>query len=153
MSWYELLLTLHILGAGVYLGSLVAVTVLGYRALAAGGGSFGWFQAHAGWWAGRAHPAAAGVILVAGILMVLDADLSFGETWISLALAGWLILGAIGGGIVGATAGKLGAAMEERGGYTDDARPLAERMLLWSRIETALLVLVITIMVAKPDWW
>ena len=43
--------------------------------------------------------------------------------------------------------------MEERGGYTDEPRPLAERMLLWSRIEPALLVVVITIMVAKPDWW
>lgn len=153
MSWYELLLTLHILGAGLYLGSLVTVTVFGYRALATGGSSFGWFTAQAGSWAGKAHPAAATVILIAGILMVIDADLSFGETWISLALAGWLILGAIGGGIVGSIAGKLGAAMEERGGLTEETRPLAERMLLWSRIETALLVLVITIMVTKPDWW
>lgn len=153
MSWYELLLTLHILGAGLYLGSLITVTVFGYRALATGGASFGWFQAQAGSWAGKAHPAAAVVILVAGILMVIDGDLSFGETWISLALVGWLILGAIGGGVVGSTAGKLGAVIEERGGYTEEARPLAERMLLWSRIETALLVLVIAIMVAKPDWW
>ena len=153
MSWYELLLTLHILGAGLYLGSLATFTVVGHRALATGGSSFGWFQSTGGSWAAKAHPAAAAVILIAGILMVIDADLSFGETWVSLALAGWLILGAIGGGIVGSAAGKLGAAIEANSGYTDAERPLAERMLTWSRIELALLIVVITIMVAKPDWW
>lgn len=153
MSWYELLLTLHILGAGLYLGSLATFTVIGHRALATDRATFGWFQGAGGSWAAKAHPAAATVILIAGILMVIDADLSFGETWITLALVGWLVLGAIGGGIVGSTAGKLGAGMEERGGFVDEHRPLAERMLLWSRIELALLVVVITIMVAKPDWW
>jgi uncharacterized membrane protein len=153
MSWYELLLTLHILGAALYLGSVVAITVMGHRALATDGPTYGSYSALAGWWTSKAHPAAAVVILIAGILMVIDADLSFGETWISLGLAGWLILGFIGGGMVGATGAKLGELAERQGGFTDEARPLASRMLLWSRIEAALLVLVITIMVAKPDWW
>ena len=151
MSWYELLLTLHILGAAVYLGSLIAVTALSYRALATDG--YAWFSGQSGWWASKAHPAAAGVILIAGILMVLDADLSFGETWISLGLGGWLVLGAIGGGVVGARAAKLGESIEREGGYTEAARPLAAQILLWSRIEAGLLVAVIAVMVAKPDWW
>jgi hypothetical protein len=150
MSWYELLLTLHVLGAGLYLGSVVAITVLSYRALATDPPAFGPFAGFAGWWASKAHPAAAGVILVAGILMVLDADLSFGEAWISIGLGGWLVLGAVGGGLVGSAGQRLGAAITERGGYTDELRPLASRLLLWSRIEAALLVAVIAVMVAKP---
>src|SRR5688572_23147365 len=88
MSWYELLLTLHILAAGLYFGSVIAITVLGHRALASDPPSFGPVLSHAGWWASKAHPAAATVILIAGILMVIDADLSFGDAWISLGLAG-----------------------------------------------------------------
>ena len=41
--------------------------------------------------------------------------------------------------------------MARHGGYTDEALPLATRMLLYSRIEAAVLVFVIAIMVAKPD--
>jgi hypothetical protein len=150
MSWYELLLTFHVLGAGLYLGSLVAITVLGHRALATDPSSYGTFSAQAGWWAAKAHPAAAGVILLAGVLMVLDADLSFGDAWISIGLGGWLVLGAIGGGVVGKAAGELGESIAQRGGYRDELRPLASRVLLWSRIEAALLVALIAIMVAKP---
>jgi uncharacterized membrane protein len=152
MSWYELLLTLHILGAALYLGSVVAITVLGYRTLAAGEASFARFSAESGWWASKAHPAAAGVIVLAGVLMVLDADLSFGDAWISLGLAGWLVAGFIGGGIVGRAAERLGAGIAERGGFDDGLRPLATKLLLWSRIEAAVLVAVIAVMVAKPDW-
>ena len=150
MSWYELLLTLHILAAGLYFGSVIAITVLGYRALASDPPSFGPVLNHAGWWASKAHPAAATVILIAGILMVLDADLSFGDAWITLGLAGWLLAGVFGGALAGPAAVKLGEAMGERGSYTDELRPLASRFLLFSRIEAALLVAIIAIMVTKP---
>ena len=150
MSWYELLLTLHILAAALWFGSGIAITVMGYRALASDPPTFGPVALHAGWWAGRAHPAAAVVILIAGILMVIDADLSFGEAWISIALAGWVILMALGGAAVGPASTKLATAIQERGGYSDELRPLASRVLLFSRIETAILVIVIADMVAKP---
>ena len=152
MSWYELLLTLHILAAGLYLGSVIAITMLGFRALASDPPGFGPVVNHAGWWASKAHPAAAAVILIAGVLMILDADLSFGDAWISLGLAGWLLAGVFGGALAGPAAVKLGAAMGERGGYADELRPLASRFLLFSRIEAGILVAVIAVMVAKPEW-
>ena len=150
MSWYELLLTLHILAAALYFGSVIAITVLSYRALSSDPPSFGPTINHAGWWASKAHPAAASVILVAGILMIIDADLSFGDTWIVLGLAGWLLAGLFGGGLAGPAAVKLGEAMGERGGYTAELKPLASRFLLFSRIEAGLLVAIIAIMVSKP---
>ena len=150
MSWYELLLTIHIAAVGLWLGSGIAITVIGSRALAVDPPSFGPLALHAGWWAGRAHPAAGAVILVAGILMVIDADLSFGEAWISIALGGWIVVMGLSGGIIGPTSTRLMDAIRERGGYTGDLRPTASRLLRASRLETALLVLIIADMVAKP---
>jgi hypothetical protein len=150
MTWYELLLTVHILAAALFFGSGVATTMMGYRALASDPPSFGPVALTAGWWAGRAHPAAGGVILIAGILMVLDADISFGETWVSIALAGWVIMMAIGGAAVGRTSTQLVEAIEQRGGYSEELRPLASRLLLFARIETAVIALIVLDMVVKP---
>ena len=150
MSWYELLLTIHIAAVGLWLGSGITIATLGSRALAVDPPSFGPLALQAGWWAGRAHPGAAVVILIAGILMVIDADLSFGDAWISIAIGGWIVLMALSGGVIGRASTQLMEGIQERGGYTADLRPVASRLLLSSRVESVLLVLVIADMVAKP---
>lgn len=151
MTWYELLLSLHILSAALYIGSALAITVISYRLLAVGSGSFPAFLDSAGWWAGRAHPAAAMALLVTAILMIVDADLSFGELWISLALAGWLLAGFIGGGLITRTGQQLGAELARSGGtLTETSRALTDRFLLYARLEVAVLVLVVVDMVVKP---
>ena len=151
MSRYELLLTLHILGAAMWFGSGLAITVISFRLLGSDPPAFSSFSGHAGWWAGRAHPAAAVLILLAGFGLVAEADLSMGELWISLALAGWIVLLAIGGGLISRTGAQLTAAYDRSGGaLTDEVRSVAERLLLYTRIESVVLVLVIVDMVAKP---
>ena len=149
MSWYELLLTLHILGAGLWLGSGIAITVITYRLASLRDTALGPFMSSVQWWAGRAHPAASVVILLAGFGMVADADLSLGETWIVLGLIGWVIAGALGGRFIGPTAEKLVVEAGPGGGGVD-VKATADRLLLFMRIESALLVVLIAIMVSKP---
>jgi Predicted integral membrane protein (DUF2269) len=151
MSWYELLLFLHVLAVAAWFGSGLAITVLTYRVRAARDAAFGPYAVHANWWAGRAHPTAAVVILLAGIGLVIEGDLSFGELWITLAFIGWIALMAIGGALTG----KTGTALAERAGApgaVDDpeTQALTDRLLLSMRIELALLVLIIADMIAKP---
>lgn len=154
MTWYELLLSLHILSAALYIGSTLAITVISYRLLAVGSPAFREFVPAAGWWASRAHPGAAVVLLLTAILMILDADLSFGDLWITLALTGWLIAGFIGGNLVGQTAKRLETQLAGDGGagapLGDASRELAGKFLLYARLETAVLVLVLFDMVVKP---
>ena len=148
---YELLLTLHVLGAALWFGSGLALAVVSTRLLRDEPQAFGPFSTQAGWWAGRAHPAAAVLILLAGIGMVLDADLSFGEPWISIALAGWIVLLAIGGALISRTGKQLTDAYERSGGeLTGEVRPVAARLLNFMRLETLVLALVIVDMVVKP---
>lgn len=151
MTWYELLLTLHILGAALWFGSGVAITAIAYRALAADPAAFGPYMRLAAWWGAKAHGPAAMLILVAGVLMVLDADLSMGDAWLSIALGGWIVVVALGGALIGRSASELSRRLEASGGaYTEEMRPVAGRLLLGSRIETVLLALLILDMVVKP---
>ncbi len=151
MSWYELLLFLHILAMATWFGSGLAIMVLATRAQKVEGQAFGTFAINAGWWAGRAHPAAGVVLLLTGFGMVAEADLDLGETWLILALIGLIVAFGIGGALIGRTSTELSKALEANGGnYTSEHRDLANQAILYSRMELAVLVLVIADMVAKP---
>jgi hypothetical protein len=150
MSWYELLLTLHVLAMGLWFGSGIAILVMATRARS-NATAFGTLAVNAGWWAGRAHPAAGVTLLLTGFAMVADADLDLGETWIWLAIVGLVIAFAIGGALIGRTSNALTKEIEGAGGVlTEQSRPLADQLLLYARLELAVLVLVVADMVAKP---
>ena len=150
MTWYELLKTLHVLAIAGWFGSGLAIVVIGIRTLAAGKGPFSAFALQAGWWAGKAHPAAGIVLLLTGFAMVADADISMGEPWISIALVGLIAAMGVGGALIGRTSTKLTAGIQARGEIDDEGVADARRLLLYSRIELAILVLVVADMVAKP---
>jgi Predicted integral membrane protein (DUF2269) len=151
VSLYELLLTLHLLAIATWFGSGLAITVMGFRALKAGTGPFSSLVVNASAWASRAHPAAGVLLLLTGIGMVADAGYSFGELWIVIALAGIFAAMGVGGGLIGRTSAELVQSIGANGGtLAETERPAAERLLLYSRIETAILVIVIIDMVAKP---
>ena len=150
MSWYELLLSLHILTIATWFGSGVALIVLGYRTLRTGPDLFGSFLVPAGWWASRAHPAAGVIALLTGMGMVADADLSLGDTWLLLGLIGWVVALAIGGALIGRTSNAMVKRIESGGMTVEELAASANRLLLYTRIESALLVLIVVDMVAKP---
>ena len=151
MDWYEFLQTLHILAIATWFGSGIAIVVLATRALG-NAAAYGSFAINAGWWAGRAHPAAGVVLLLTGFGMVGDAEfVEFGDTWVWLGLVGLVVAFAIGGALISRTADALTKSLEASGGVlTEEQRPLANRVLLYARLELAVLVLVIADMVAKP---
>ena len=151
MSWFELLLFLHVLAFGLWFGSGLAIYVLATRARAAPA-AFGPFLVNANWWAGRAHPASGVLLLLTGILMVTDSDfIEFGDTWVWLGIVGLVAAFGIGGALIGRTSDELTKHIEAAGGtLPEDGRPLADQLLVYVRIELAILVLVVADMVAKP---
>ena len=151
MTWYELLMSLHIMGVALWFGSGLAIATMGYTALAAGRDAFAAVTVHAGRWASRAHPAAGVVILLTGFGMVADADIPVGDTWVLLGLIGLVVVFGLGGALIGKTSDELTKRIEAGGGaMTPELVPLAERLLLFPRIESALLALLIVDMVVKP---
>ena len=152
MTLYELLLALHILAVATWFGSGLAITVMGIRALKTGVAPFSSFTVNATEWAGRAHPAAGVLLLVTGIWMVSEAGISFGEPWVVIALAGLFAAMGVGGALTGRTSAGLVERIAANGGILPESeRPAADRLLLYSRIELAIIALVIFDMVAKPS--
>ncbi|HEX8105017.1 MAG TPA: DUF2269 family protein [Solirubrobacteraceae bacterium] len=152
MTFYELLKTIHVLAMATWFGSAVAINVIGVRALRGeDGAAFPSFGMNAGWWASKAHPAAGVVLLITGFAMVGDHDLSIGDPWISIAIAGLVIAMGIGGALIGRASGQLTAALQQsRGTMTEQTQRLGEQVLRYSQFEILVLVIVIADMVFKP---
>jgi hypothetical protein len=143
---YEWLLAVHILAAGLWLGSGVSLLVVGRRVLAQGRDAFAQWVGPATWWGGRAHPAAGLVLLLTGPGIISAAEYDWGEPWIVIALVGLFVLFAIGGGLVGRTAGALDRAIASGG----DVDGLGRKLLRFTLLEMAILAIVIVDMTVKP---
>jgi hypothetical protein len=149
MSWYELLLSLHILSIATWFGSNLALTAMSFMALRTGPEAFAGVIVPAGKWASRAHPIAGVLLLLTGFAMVADADLDF-DTWLILGLIGLVAAMGIGGALIGRTAEGLLERIEGGSLTAEELGTDARRLLLYTRIELVILVLVIVDMVAKP---
>ena len=149
MSWYELLLSLHILAIATWFGSSLATTAMGYMSLRTGPEAFGTVALPATKWAGRAHPAAGVVALLTGFAMIADADWDF-DTWLILGLVGLVVAMGVGGALIGRTAEGIVKRMEAGSMTAEELTTDARQLLLYTRIELVILVLVIVDMVAKP---
>ncbi len=151
MTLYEIFKTIHVLSMGVWFGSSLAITVIGIRALRGNDAWFGPYSIGAGWWAGRAHTAAGVLLLITGFAMIGDAGIDITEPWILIAIVGLIVAMGIGGAVIGPSATKLAEGVAAAGGtMTAEARPHADRLLLFSRIELVVLALVVADMVIKP---
>ena len=149
MSWYELLLSLHILAIATWFGSALALTALGFMTMKTGPELYGSFTVVAGKWAGRVHPAAGVLLLLTGFAMVADADWDF-DAWLILGLIGLVLAMGIGGAFIGRTADGMIKRIEGGAITAEELTASGRQLLLYTRIELVILVLVIVDMVAKP---
>ena len=149
MTWYELLLSLHILAIATWFGSGVAITAMGFMSLKTGPEAFGTFALPATKWAGRAHPIAGVVLLLTGFALVADADWDF-DTWLILGLVGLVAAMGLGGALVGRTADGIVKRIQAGSMTAEELSAGARQLLLYTRIELVILVLVVVDMVAKP---
>ncbi len=149
VTGYEILKSLHVLAAAVWIGAAVAVNVLARRILGADDGRAAGFMRDWEWLGNRLFAPASVVLIVTGVWATLDADIGFDELWILVGLAVWLASFAAGAAFMGPTLGRAGKALGA--GDTRAARRLTARVLLVARVELALLALVVVLMVVKPD--
>jgi uncharacterized membrane protein len=149
MSWYELLLSLHILAIATWFGSGLALIAVGFQTIKTGPEVYGGFVVPAARWAGRAHPASGLLLLLTGILMIVDADWDF-DAWLILGIIGLVAAMGIGGAFIGRTSDALVKRIERGGITAEELTDGGQKILLFARIEMVILVLVIVDMVAKP---
>ena len=93
---------------------------------------------------------AALLVVIFGFGLVSEVGYSVGDTWIWLALLAYVASVIAGAGFLGPESGRVGKLIEERGADDAEAQSRIRRILLISRIELVILILVILDMVVKP---
>ena len=151
MTWYELLLFLHIVAAIIWLGSGLLIQILAARAERANDAE--------GLQRVAADAAALGETLfipaslatvILGVLLVIDGPWAFDMLWIVLGLAGYLGTFLTGVLVMKPGSEKIAALMEQAGGMSPEVAVKTRKLLTKGRFDTVVLYLVVAVMALKP---
>jgi uncharacterized membrane protein len=150
---YNVYKALHVLAIVVWVGGDVTLTTLGIvferrrdgETLAAIG--------KAGAWIGtRVYTPALFAALGFGIALVEKGSLGWRSFWIDFALAGWTVAAVVGIGFVGPELGRIDHAAQASGPESEEVQRRVRRLFTVFRFDTALLMLIVLDMTAKPSF-
>ncbi len=150
MTYRDILLILHIAGAGTWLGANVVQAVVPPAAAKAGTATLaGWYRLTS-MLATRLYIPAAVVILISGVLLVLESDAyGFGSTFVTIGF-GMIVVGAVLGSVVFGPGGVAAAAAVETEDVSTIRRAVA-KLTRWGLVDTLLLLFTIAVMVLRLD--
>jgi hypothetical protein len=148
MTYRDILLVLHIAGAGTWLGANVVQAVVPALATKSGQATLaGWYRITSAM-ATRLYIPAALLILVTGVLMVLDSDAyGFGSLFVTIGF-GMIIVGAVLGSVVFGPGGEAAAEAIEAADPVR-IRSAMQKLTSFGILDTVLLLFTITAMVLR----
>lgn len=153
MTWYQLLLFVHVAAAIVWVGGGFYVQMYGVIELRSGDPSaIARFAGNAGRLGERLFTPMSIVVLLAGIGLMIDGDWPWGRLWVDFALAAWVGSAVLGAGYLGPTAKRI----EIVGPQTAEGQRLIRRVFAFLRIDLMFLFAIVFAMVVKPtsdDVW
>ncbi|NLT06859.1 MAG: DUF2269 family protein [Solirubrobacterales bacterium] len=148
---YEFLLTIHVLAAVIWVGGGTAMHILARRVLKRGDGEEIYrFSKEINTVALRLYAPLAVILLVAGILLVNEANYEFSQAWISIAFVGWGISFLLGVGYYGPQDKKLQALVAAEGPQAPGVVANIRQAVFVNQIELAILLLIVVDMTVKP---
>ena len=151
MSYYEVLLFLHVAGATVWLGAAFTVFLLSLKAERSAdpmeGARLG-ESAH--WLTPRLFIPASLAVFVLGILLVIEGPWGFDQLWILIGLAGYGASFLTGILLISPGTKKFAEAAQQYGPGSPQAFAVQRRLTVISRTELAILFVVVADMAIKP---
>jgi uncharacterized membrane protein len=151
MDLYEILKFVHVLAAAAWVGGVVLSQVQAAWVAKKNDphdfNSFIDFQAYLGT---RYFMPLAIVVVAAGIGMVLDGPWEFTDTWIIIGIALYAASVAMGAGFLGPQSEKIKQALAAGGPPDTALQAKIDKVVLVSRIDMVVLILVVADMVIKP---
>jgi uncharacterized membrane protein len=151
MSYYEILLFLHILAAIVWIGGAVALQFLGVRAEQTRNGAL--TQAlgeSADWLAKRLFIPASLATLLFGILLTIEGPWTFDILWVDLGLIGFAASFVTGLLFLKPEGARSGDVIAAYGPESSQARQHIGRIGVVERVQLVILLLVTAAMSIKP---
>ena len=79
-------------------------------------------------------------------------NFDWGQFWVIFALVGWTIAALVGVGFVGPELGRIDEAARMHGPDSPEVAMRVKRLFMIFRFDTALLVLIVVNMAAKPSF-
>jgi uncharacterized membrane protein len=151
---YQVYLALHVVSVVIWVGGDVTLTTLGIVFERRGDGPTLAALGKMGTWVGtRVYTPALFAVLIFGIALMEKGNWDwFGVFWIDFALVGWLIAACVGVGFVGPELGRIDEAAQKFGPMSEEVGRRVKRLFMIFRFDTALLVLIVIDMVAKPSF-
>ena len=151
MSYYEILLFLHIGAATIWLGSAFLFFVLFQRAKRGDDPLLAQrLGAHTEWLAKRLFIPASISVLVLGILLTIEGGWDFDQLWILLGLAGFVATFLLGVGVIEPTTKKMHAAIEAHGPAHPEVARYNRRLEGLGLLDLTLLFVIVWDMALKP---
>lgn len=150
VTTFEVYLSVHVLAAVIWVGGAFAVQLFAIRATRSGSNA----QLVATtkdieWMGTRVFVPASLLLVVFGFLMMAEADLDY-QFWVVFGIAVWAASFLTGSAFLGPESGRIAKAFESEGADSADGHRRLRRIFAISRIELALLLLVVIAMAAKP---
>ena len=151
MSYYEVLLFLHISFVAIWIGSALLLQALTFRARTSGHPELvAALGPHSQWLAQRIFIPSSLAVLVLGILLTVEGPWAFDQLWILLGLAGLAATFALGLGVIEPTTKKMTAAVAAHGPGSPKAAREDHRLYALGFLDLALLFVVVWDMTLKP---
>lgn len=151
MTLYSILLFLHIATAIVWLGAGATIQVLATRAdRSRDPAQMLKVASDNEYLAMRLFIPASLAVFVLGVGLVLEGPWSFGQLWITIGLVGYAASFFVGLLFIKPQGARIGALLEQHGGGHPEVARRVRSILLVSRIELAVLFIVVLDMTVKP---
>ncbi|HEY5058819.1 MAG TPA: hypothetical protein VII51_07350 [Gaiellaceae bacterium] len=150
---YQLLKALHVIAIVIWVGGDVTLTTLGIVFERRRDGETMAALGKMGAWIGtRIYTPALFVAFGFGVALVQKGQFGWSTFWIDFALAGWAIAATVGVGFVGPELGRIDAAAQKFGPDSAEVGRRVKRLFTIFRFDTALLILIVIDMTAKPSF-
>lgn len=148
---FQLYLAIHVVSAVVWVGGDVTLTTLGIVFERRGEGDTLAALGRMGTWIGtRVYTPALFVVIAFGIALMHEGNIDWGQFWVIFGLIGWAIAGTIGVGFVGPELGRIDEAARTHGPQSEEVMRRVKRLFMIFRFDTALLILIVLDMAARP---
>jgi hypothetical protein len=151
MTWYTFFKSVHVVAAVIWVGGATIIQAYAFRILGTDSGQrqadFAKDTEVVGM---RVFIPATWLVLLAGIGMLQNLDLSWGQNWIVLGLIAFALSFTIGAGFLGPESGRIAALIEQHGVDAPIVKARIRRILAVSRAELVVLLTVVVNMVVKP---
>jgi uncharacterized membrane protein len=149
--WYALFKLVHVVGAVIWVGGGLTLTILAMRAeRSSDSGEMATIARQAAFVGERVFAPVGMLVFLMGIAMVINLHWGWGTTWIVIGLVGYVITFLTGLLVLGPLAKRIGQLIEAKGPDAPETQAAIQRILLLARVDIGVLLLVVADMILKP---